>query len=390
MAALALGYLTTVQTLGFAVSQRDPARGYAIAPQDGRVAARYSEALSVGAAGTTEQARSAGMARTALVNEPLAAEAVTVLALDAALNNDRAAAQRLFSHSNRLTRRELPTRLWLIQDAVERNAVPEVIHHYDIALRTSRQASEILFPILAAAVGDPEIARPLAAMLAKRPSWDKAFIDYLATSGPDPIASAQFYRLLERRSVAVPETARARIIDTLTAAGRFNAAWDYYRSTHKGADRRQSRDPEFSSQTELATAFDWKPVLSNPGATADIRPARGGGVFDFAMPSTVGGTVLEQLQLLPVGRYRIEGLTTGIDQLEGTHPFWQLVCPDERELGRVELTNSTLNGGRFAGQFTVPADCPVQRLRLVTRPSSQISGVTGQIERVLLRPVEDR
>jgi len=385
-----MGYVTTMQALAFAVSQRDPHLGYALAPHDGRIAARYAELLSVNEVPAIQQVHAAGIARRALADEPLAAKAVTVLALDAALRNDRVAARRLFAHSDQLTRRELPTRLWLIQDAVERNDVPAVIHHYDIALRTSSAASAMLFPILAAAVGDPEIARPLAERLAKGPPWDKAFIDYLATSGPDPMASAQFYRLLERRSVAVPETARARIIDTLTAAGRFGAAWDYYRSMHKSADRRQSRDPEFSSQTELPTAFDWKPVLSHPGATADIRPARGGGVFDFAMPSTIGGAVLEQLQLLPVGQYRIEGVTAGIDQPADAHPFWQLVCANERELGRVELTNSALNGGRFAGQFTVPADCPVQRLRLVTRSSSQISGVTGQIERVFLRPVEGR
>jgi hypothetical protein len=46
---------------------------------------------------------------------------------------------------------------------------------------------------------------------------------------------------------------------------------------------------------------------------------------------------------------------------------------------------SQVDKGRFAGQFTVPRDCPVQTLRLVTRATDAIAGQTGHIDRVELQ-----
>jgi len=125
-----------------------------------------------------------------------------------------------------------------------------------------------------------------------------------------------------------------------------------------------------------------------------VQPASGGGVVDFAAAPSSGGPVLQQVQLLRPGRYRLEGRSSGVEQPARSLPYWILMCRDGRELGRVALSSSMPDTGgnasgeeTFSGEFTVPTNCPVQTLTLIVRPSDQITGVTGQIHRAQLAPV---
>ncbi|MFL0415860.1 hypothetical protein, partial [Sphingomonas sp. 179-A 2A2 NHS] len=288
----------------------------------------------------------------------------------------------LFGHSDRLSRRELNTRLWLIEDAVARGDVPGALRHYDIALRTSRTAADLLYPVLAQAIADPTIVRALITKLAARPPWRDAFLDYVGGRGPSPVRSAQFFSQLAKAGIAIPEVPRISVVNALARDGSYQEAWAYYRTLRSGVIRQRSRDPDFTAQLQTPSVFDWMPVMNDAGVTASVND----GVFDFAAPSTVGGVILQQIQLLPAGRYRLAGTSVGIDQPREARPYWQLTCTDGKEIGRVELTNSADNAGRFAGTIDVGGNCPVQLLRLVVRPSAVIGGVSGQIDRALLAP----
>lgn len=96
--------------------------------------------------------------------------------------------------------------------------------------------------------------------------------------------------------------------------------------------------------------------------------------------------MLQQSQLLPPGRYRLTGHSTAIEQVDTALPYWALSCQGGRELGRVEVPNSSVAGGVFSGTFNVPAGCPVQTLVLVARPSDAVSGLSGAFDRVELMP----
>lgn len=385
--ALACGYMSITQSLAFAIGKSAPDRGHALAPYDGRIAARFAEKLGVVEATPAKRKDAVRVAREALRDAPLAVPAITVLALQEAITGDVGTARRLFAHSDMLSRRDLTTRIWLIEDAVQREDIKGAIDNYDIALRTSRNAPDRLFPILASASSDPAIAAVLVPTLAKRPPWGEAFLHYLSNSGPDPRAAATFFRQLDARRVPIAETSQASVVNALVIANAFDDAWSYYRTLRSHADRRRSRDPNFADQVAVPTAFDWTPRMSDAGVTASIQRTAANGLFDFATPSTVGGIVLEQLQLLPVGRYQLVGRSMGVEQPRDSRPYWVLVCTDGRELGRIDVPNSSVNNGLFEGVLIVPSSCPAQILRLVARPSSLISGVTGQIDRLALRPM---
>lgn len=381
--AAGLGYVSTQQTLAVAVGRTNVERAHAMAPGDGRLAGKLAEKMAASSGAPGERVATARIARQALDAEPLSAPALTALALLTQIDGNTSQARRLFLHSNALSRRELGTRLWLIEDAVSRNDVAGALRQYDIALRTSKNAPDILFPVLTQAIADPAIAGALTATLRQRPAWGSDFLTYLGGFGPDPVVAARFFRRLASTGVAIPEVAQVTVVNALAKAGAYREGWDYYRTLRPKVDPQGLRNGDFGTVLQTPSVFDWMPVMQDAGVNASIA----GGVFDFAAPSTVGGVVLQQVQLLPAGRYMLQGVSTGIEQPLETSPYWQLSCIDGRELGRIILPASATDGGRFTGMFAVPAGCPVQTLRLVVRPSTNVGGVAGQIDRVTLKPV---
>jgi hypothetical protein len=307
------------------------------------------------------------------------------LGIAAQIRGDVAAARRRFQYATTLSRRNLQTQLWLIEDAIARQDIPGALRHYDIALRTSAAAPELLYPILASAISTPEVRTALARTLLSEPAWAPNFIGYTAGNAPDPRAAASLFATLQRHGMAVPQNVQAVTLDQLLKQDFLEDAWHYYATARSGSDRRRSRDPQFGALLTAPSVFDWVPVTTE-AITATIQQNGKGGVFVFAAPPSVGGPVLRQYQMLPAGDYRLSGRSIDIQPATASMPYWVLRCGDERELGRVMLPPAGQAGGVFSGRLRVPADCPVQILSLVIPPSDAAEGISGQIGRVLLQP----
>jgi hypothetical protein len=380
-----VGYLSLSQSLAVALSPRRIERAYDLAPGNGSIAALLSEKLS-GPEGTlADRDRATRLARTALKNDPTAVKAVATLGMNAAIRGDHASAKRLFSYSQTLSRRDLRTQLWAIENAVASGDVAGALRHYDIALRTKKDAPHLLYPVLAGALADPQVQSELVDTLVRKPLWASSFVDYAAAGNSDPKAAAIVLQKLHRARFPVSEFASNSVISALLADKQYGAAWSLYSAVRPGAEIRKSRDARFAALIQNPSPFDWVPT-SEAGISAVIQPGPHGGIFDFAAPPSVGGTLLRQLQMLPVGEYVLQGHSTGIEQPSGSRPYWTLSCHGGRELGRLEVPNSSQSGGQFTGYFTVPVGCPVQILAFNARPSSEITGATGQIDQVLLAP----
>ncbi|WP_213979724.1 hypothetical protein [Sphingomonas sp. dw_22] len=380
--AAVLGYYGITFSAAQAARKTDPVLAYRLAPYDGRNTAAYAASI-VRNNPTLEDGRRAGdLARRALRQDPTAVAALSTLGLIADLRGDRADARRMFASAQALSRRSPSTQLWLIEDAVTRGSVREALRQYDITLRVFPSLEGMLYPVLASASDDPEIRHELVRTLAGKPMWGVNFITFMAGSDSDPQVTAALFVDLHRAGVAVPQAAVAGAVNALIAAGHFDAAWSYYAATHPGADRRRSRDPRFLAQAEAPSQLDWI-ALNDGGLTTSIQ----GGLFDFSVPASVGGPLLQQIQLLPPGTYRLIGHSIGLDLPAGASPYWMLSCRGGREIGRIEMPNSSVAKGTFTGTFSVPADCPSQLLLLNARPTDAISGIFGQIDRAELVPV---
>ncbi len=380
-----LGYAEVARTLGYTLRTRNIEHAHDLAPGDGRITALLAQKLSGPDAKAADRARGDTIAKRALQQDPTAVAAVSTLGLNAQVRGDGASARRYFAYADRLSRRDLPAQLWWIENAVAQGDLANALHHYDIALRTSLLAPDLLFPILGSALAEPVVRTALIRTLATRPNWGTAFVQYASTQGADPRASAILFERMIETGQTVPPDSRVALVGRLIASGFPDAAWTLYVIGHRKADRRASRDPAFASDPAEATPFDWTPV-NDSSIAASIQRSEHGGLVDLAVPTSIGGPMLQQMQLLPPGDYRLVGHSIGIDQQKRSSPYWELNCSDGRQLGRVSMPNSAQAGGVFTGQFTVPMGCPVQILRLLARPSDAVTGLTGQIDRVRLAP----
>lgn len=380
--AVVFGYYSLAFSIAQVVVKRDPALAYRLAPYVGRITAAYATSLAGLDATSQDRVRADTLAKQALQQDPTAVGAASTLGINADVRGDKAVARRYFAYAQKLSRRDLRTQLFMIEDAVQREDIPRALHQYDMTLRVFPDMGEVLYPVLASASADPAIRRELVKTLVGKPVWGGSFIGFIADRGPDPKSTADLFLDLRHARVEVPEIARAGVVNALLAGGQVGAAWSYYAAIRPGADRHRSRDPRFTANLERPSQLDWMPINDGSGVTTSIQ----GGIFDFAAPASVGGPLLQQLQLLPHGSYRLSGHSVGLEQAAGALPYWTLRCQNGHELGRVEVPNSSVANGIFHGTFNVPTDCPVQLLLLTARSSDTIAGLSGQIDRVALVP----
>lgn len=353
---------------------------------DGRLAAAHAAALITPSITPAERTLAASLSRAALRRDPTAVSAAATLGAVTLAQNDTAAARRLLAYAQMLSRRNVQTQLWSIEDAVGRGDVLGALHWYDIALRTKPELSDILYPVLAQASRDATIRVALTRTLAGKPPWSDSYVGFAAGQKDNPQSTAALFAGLRARGVVIPPAAEASVVGVLLDGGNVGEAWRYYAAIRPGATRARARDPRFTALLDTPSLLDWLPVNDGNVSTSIQRTLKGG-VFEFSAPASIGGTVLQQVQLLPAGSYRLSGHSDGIAQDAHALPYWTLTCrADGRELGRVTVSNSAQAGGNFAGTLTVPANCPVQVLALFAQASDAIGGISGQIDRVVLAP----
>jgi len=386
LGAAVLGYFSVTSSLANVIVKADPSRAHVLSPHDATITAALAEHLFMLETQAEPTSRPARLAERALRQDPTAVEALSVLGFQARLRGDTERADQLFAYSGRLSRRELRSQIWAIEEAVARGDIEGALRHYDIALKTSANGQNILFPVLVSALREPRIRASVLRIMATRPSWGRPFVAFVAESGIDPDAAVHFFREGSDIPLPVGNDSRATLIRALLAQNKLEDAWNYYASFRSNTKRTHSRDPNFSLAADAATPFDWT-IADESGISAVILKGPRGGFVDFAVSPSNSGPIVTQIQLLPPGSYRLRGHSNGLEQPEQSQPYWSLICQDGRELGRVPVPNSSKADGVFTGRFTVPQGCPIQTLSLVARPTDSIGGMSGQIDSAQLLPV---
>lgn len=383
-----LGYQSVAFSIAQVMAKSQPRAADALVSYDGRLKAAHAAALMTPDATAAERIQAGALSRAALRRDPTAVSAAATLSVAVLAQNDLAKARRLLAYAQMLSRRDVQTQLLSIEDAVARNDVPGTLRWYDIALRTKPALSATLYPVLAQASHDPEIRTAVARTLAGKPAWSDSYVSYAASQKDDPHSSAALLLELRARGVAILPSAQALVANLLLDSGDVVQAWRYYSAIRPGAARTRVRDPHFAAMLDTPSVFDWS-TLSDNSLAASIQRTSDGGVFEWSAPASIGGPVLQQVQVLPAGTYRISGHSADIAQGARALPYWMLTCRgDGRELGRVTVPNSAQAGGVFAGMLTVPANCPVQTLTLFVQASDAIGGTSGRINDVMLSPIK--
>jgi hypothetical protein len=321
-------------------------------------------------------------AEAALASNVVDVEAMAILGLATDARGDRRAAAAIMHASDSLSRRNVATRLWLIEDAARRQQLPEMLRHIDIALRVSANAQDTMFPFLARALAEPSLVPDFTRILKREPNWTEPFLYTAITTGYGTRNLARIYLALGKPYKHDGQDLSELIMQTLIAQRDYASAFAFDQGlTAAAAVGTQVEDPAFVQHRGLEP-FTWRLT-----ATADFDAARSTDPFGntgLAVTSSGSGAdvVAAQLLALRPGRYRFaNGVTSDLAELSLV-PEWRLRCAeDDRIFGTFRpLTQKQ-------AEWTVPDDCRYQWLELYIDASATLTGESMFVKPISLAPV---
>lgn len=329
----------------------------------------------------------AELARRAYVREPVSSGALRQLGLIAAAKGREDAARQLLQQSERLSQRDFLAQVLLIEDAVGREDVAAALHHYDVALRTSKRAASILFDPLTFATTDAAMIKPLAKLLVMQPPWGNFFLLHAASTSASPRNVANLMTLLLRSKYQVAPLAIQSLVGRLVQDKDYESAWLLFSALEPAARRDSLRDPRFQNASASGLPFDWSFDISGSGTGMLVDDAQGSRLA-FAAPVGTGGVVARQLLLLRPGRYRLSTIVTGNNAGPGSSPVWRLRCIDEaRDLATLSLPVVQNQEERVSREVNV-AGCSAQWLELALTATDDSEGIAGAVTSVNIERVD--
>ena len=249
------------------LARSDPTAAALLAPYDARAAVAAAQAGSgSGAKVSTPEVRR--LTRLALARDATLTPAIEFRALQAETDADPRREARLFELSSAISRRSLPTRLWLIQRAVDRGDVAGALENFDIALRTSTAAPDVLFPVLTRAAADPSLSGPIARILDRPEDWRLAFLHYAITEAHAGSGVAGVLLRMRDRHLILGEHVDDSLVGELVAERQFALARSVHDAFGPSAGPDLVADPRFADP-RMRYPFGW--VLIQTGTSGASR-----------------------------------------------------------------------------------------------------------------------
>lgn len=333
--------------------------------------------------GDVEQADQ--LARLALARSPVNVEAASILAWVETGRGHVERARELVHYAERLSRRDVRTELWLIEDRSAAGDVRGTLQHYHRAMQTSPASRDLLSPILAQAADDPAITRPLAQILRTRPEWWSNFLGDFVERTHSPAALALVTRSL-RLDPAVPvERERlSTILQRYVTLGDAATARRLFEQI-TGSPANAVSQGDFERDASLAP-FGWQ--LTETAAGAALREARNGanGRFALTLDGNEGLDVARQLLVLPPGNY-VMRLSVGSVRPDFTAPpSIAVTClPGDTPIVESDMpTARTVTTVRVA--LAIPSRCATQMLSIRTARATSYIDDKPWIDDVEIRP----
>lgn len=334
------------------------------------------------------RARATAAARNSLSRDPTLAFAWSTLGLTSGQQAEEKAAP-FFAVSERLSRRDFPTRLWLIERQVEQGNVSGALHHYDIALRTNSDSYDMLLPILVAAAGDRQVLPELGRLLAKQPRWTNNFFYRLSQSPPSDQNVAELLENARKGgALSNPEMLRA-MLPGMIDRGAYDPALRVAAALDAPAARLPKGvwNPSFAGDGSLAP-LDWS-LTSTEALGAEVRTAanrQGRALVAYANANNAG-TVARQILMLSPGTYRLAAEVRATDRPPAVLS-WSVVCAGSSKVTLAEQSVEPLGEGATRNaRFSVPAGCLAQWLSFSIEARDPQGGEAA-IDRVTVAKVD--
>jgi hypothetical protein len=375
-----VAWLSFIHAVANITWQQNPDMALRFVPDHPLALSRKADELFAEKQDSATLSKVEAMAKQSLRGGALNPVAIRLLGYVADVRGDRNRARELMLLSQKVSRRDFGTQLWLIEDAVARGDKKQALYHYDIAMRTTPSSHLVLFPTLAGALADPDVRKGLVPYVRSAPQWLPPFISEAIFSVENPAILAE--ALVE--SGGLPDTEIYRslantLLLQLAAKREFSAFRQYYSSLPK------------SNTASLQTVALGKLTVNLQYAAAGWQVADnaaiGGG---FSTPGKNGkqtltafagsgerGEMMRKILFLTPGKYMFQASYTAIESSADAEIRWDLQCPNAGGPVRIWYTVDRLKRGRFnsSQDLDIPADCPYQILVLQLAGGSSQTGM---------------
>ena len=390
---IALGWIAMGVTASATIGRLRPSLTLGWWPFDSGVnAAAASGVIQDREAGAAERATAETQAKASLRREPVNTDATRTLALLAAMGGDQARAQRLMVYSEYLSRRDLTTELWFIENRVQANDIRGALVHYDRALRTGPQSGTLLFPVLIQASDNRDILVPLTEVIARRPPWWRDFVTRLIAEGRSPAAIETIVTAARLNSSDVIEHGlQIGTIGRLIELGSFDRALRLYDRSGPERSGALVHNGDFERENRLPP-IDW--TLADSGNLAGILQTdpsgRGGRTLLLVAQNGTSGEVARQLVMLRPGHYRLSASAGDVSEASDSQPQIILTCAGAgAPVFQLRLPPSPSGGRNVSSDFTVGnTGCPAQWLTVNANSPSDVESTNPWIDRVAITKLD--
>jgi hypothetical protein len=359
----------------------------AVNPNEPIALAKKAEAILV--RGGSTPARLNIAKRTAAVS--LHAQALNPIALRSfvvaqGLQKDQEWKQRAGMLLMKVSKRDIGTHLWLIEESVARNDIPRILFHYDMAMRTSESSKVLLYPPLVGAIADPLIRKAFAPYIKKRPEWLNGFLDIAIQTSADPsIIASLITEAGGMRDDPISLTLANQLLTRLVSNGQLHEAKSFY-STLEARDVADLKSPElnWASLPGRYPAMGWlEQGTTSAGVEFASPDERQPSIRAFA-ESGHRQIVVRKILYFEPGRYSLVVRYGEAELTSDASTRWHLRCIRGREQPVVWSSDELhpRSGTAIQLALDIPARCEAQYLELELAGGESQAGAQLQINSV--------
>lgn len=373
-----LAWLSFIHAVANITWQQNPDLALRFVPDHPLALSRKADELFAAKQDPATLAKVEAMAKQSLRGGALNPVAIRLLGYVADARGDRKKAREFMLLSQKVSRRDFGTQLWLIEDAVARNDKKQALYHYDIAMRTTPSSFPLLFPTLTGALDDPEVRAGLAPYVKAAPEWLLPFLPHAIGTMENPSYLADV--LL--KAGPLPDRPEYRdqsnyLLLTLANKGQFSAFERYYASLPSVRSKAlQTAAMNKDSVNLRYPAAGWQ-LIENAAIGGAFSEADKRGAFTLSAFAGSGerGELMRKLLFLKPGSYRFTAQYDAQSSAPDSEIRWDLSCVSAKGNNGKWFTSRTVQAGRSGDvqSFTLGADCPHQLLQL------QLAGGSGQL-----------
>ena len=326
------------------------------------------------------------LARRSLEGQAINPAALALLATAADVQHQSRAA-KLFIAADKLSRRQPLSEAWLLEYYVAAGSIPKALRQYDILLRQQPEFSGAAFPVLAAAIGEPEVQRSLAPYFDQPPPWLADFAAFAAIKGGAPDALATMLVSTRRTKAAVAiGLPLDSLFQKLISVGQVRLIPSLFRGAGRWpTDLLSKAKLDGNVVDALANPVTWR-LAQNDGAdvqilTIDNEPAMKVEVTGLSASQHS----VEKLFFLPQGSATLQ-FSSDVERDGDGSVEWQIVCLGAQPPSVLTRSGNILKRpGPFMLTFDVPASCDAVDMILETAGGSDDQGSTITFKKMALR-----